>query len=75
MLLNEQDLLDNETIDINPKNILVINNKPELINRKLDILDQYFKSKFYFFHFQNNTQLVGALNFKNNWGTQGNFKI
>ena len=39
MLLNEYDLLDNEIIDINPKNILVINNKPELINTKLDIAE------------------------------------
>ncbi len=38
MLLNEYDLLDNEIININPKNILVINNKPELINRKLDVV-------------------------------------
>ena len=37
MLLKTYYLLDNEIIDINPKNIIVINNKPELINTKLDI--------------------------------------
>ena len=34
MLLKDYDLLDNEIIDINLKNILIIDNKPKLINTK-----------------------------------------